>query len=84
MTPDNAHHTSQLGWPTIVPQTTPLPPTHAVIRMFPWSIEDGVRLHHVIHHVALGNFLSAELSWCGQVPSIVVAQVVVANNGDRL
>lgn len=55
-----------------------------MVRFLSRLVQDGVGLHHVIHHVALGDLLGAELLRSGQVFPIVVAEVIVADNGFRL
>lgn len=44
-------------------------------------VEDRVGLDHVVHHVALRNLFGAELERSGQVLSVIVAQVVVTDDG---
>ncbi|EPY31188.1 myo-inositol-1-phosphate synthase [Strigomonas culicis] len=46
--------------------------------------EDLVRGDHVVHDVALGDLLRAELARGGQVVPVVVAEMVVAGNALRL
>lgn len=58
--------------------------THTVIWLLPRGIEEGVRLNHVVHHVALGDLFGAELLRRRQVHAVVVPQVVVAHDGGRL
>ncbi len=31
-----------------------------MVRLFPWSIEDAVGFHHVIHNIAFGNLKERE------------------------
>lgn len=69
--------------PTAARYTTP-PSTYAVVGLLPRPIEYGVCPHHVIHHIALGDLLGAKLLWCREISSIVVTQMVVADDGDGL
>lgn len=55
-----------------------------MVRFFSRLVQYGVRLDHVIHHIALGDLFGAELLWSRQVLSVVVAEVIVADNGGRL
>lgn len=55
-----------------------------MVGFFSRLVQYGVGLDHVIHHVALGDLFGAELLWSGQVLPIVVAQVIVADNGGWL
>ena len=52
-----------------------------VVRVLVWTVEDVVRLHHVVDDVGLGDLLGPELLVRAQVLAVVVAEVVVA--GDR-
>lgn len=52
--------------------------------MFSFSIKDLVRLHHIINNITLGDFFGAKLFWSGEVLSIVVSKMVVADNRDGL
>ena len=57
---------------------------HTVVGFFTRLVQYGVGLDHVIHHITLGDLFGAELLWSGQVLPIVVAQVIVADNGGWL
>lgn len=57
---------------------------HHVVRVLALRVQDAVGLHHVVHDVGLGDLLAAELLRRGQVLAVVVAQVVVADDGGRL
>mmetsp|Transcript_48962 Transcript_48962/g.123168 ORF Transcript_48962/g.123168 Transcript_48962/m.123168 type:complete len:512 (+) Transcript_48962:227-1762(+) len=57
---------------------------NAVIRMLSGLVEDRVRGDHVVDHVALRDLLGAELLRGGEVLAVVVAQMVVGHDGDRL
>ena len=58
--------------------------THTVVRFFSRLVQYGVRLDHVVHHVALGDLFGAELLRSRQVLPVVVAEVIVADDGGRL
>ena len=58
--------------------------THTVVRFLSGLVQYAVRLDHVIHHVALGDLFGAELLRSGQVFPVVVAEVIVADDGGRL
>lgn len=55
-----------------------------VIRVFVGLVQEAVGGDHIVHDVALADLLGAELLWCRQVLSVVVTQVVVADDGGRL
>jgi len=51
-----------------------------VVWVFSGLVEELVRGNHVVDHVALGNFLGAELLRGRQVLAVVVTQVIVRDN----
>lgn len=55
-----------------------------VVRVLSLLVEDGVGSNHVINNIALGDLLGAELLGSRQVLSVVVTQMVVADNGCEL
>lgn len=55
--------------------------TYTVVRFFPRLIQHRIGLDHVVHYVALRNLLGAELLRGRQVLPVVVAKVIVANDG---
>ena len=55
-----------------------------VIRVLTLLVEDRVGGHHVVDDVALRDLLRPELLGCRQVLAVVVAQVVVADDGGEL
>lgn len=50
-----------------------------MVGLLAFRIENAIGIHHVVHHVALGNLLGAELLRGREVLAVVVAQMVVAN-----
>lgn len=60
------------------------PQTYTVVRFLPFAVQYRVGVDHVIHHIALGDLLGAELLRCREVHTIVVAKVIVADNGGGL
>eukprot|EP00906_Rhabdomonas_costata_P037844 RCo053395 len=57
---------------------------HAVVRMLARRVQEGIARHHVVHNAGLGNFLRAELRRRRQILAIVVPEMVVASNSQRL
>lgn len=55
-----------------------------MVRFLPRLIQHRIGLDHVVHHVALGDLLGAELLRGRQVLPVVVAEVIVADDGRRL
>ena len=55
-----------------------------MIRRLSGRVEDGVGLDHVVDDGALGDLLGLELRGRAQVLAVVVAQMVVAHDRDRL
>lgn len=55
-----------------------------VIGVLVLLVEDGVGSNHIVDHIALGDLLGTELLGGRQVLSVVVTQVVVADNGGEL
>lgn len=55
--------------------------TYTVVRFLSWLEQYGVGLDHVVNHIALRDLFGAELLWSRQVFPIVVAKVIVADNG---
>lgn len=45
------------------------------------GVKQAVGVHHVIHHVRFADFLGAELLRSGQIPAVVVPQVIVRHDG---
>ena len=48
------------------------------------AVEQLVRVDHVVDHVAFADLLAAELGGRVEIEAVVVAQVVVAGDGERL
>lgn len=55
--------------------------TYTVVRFLSRLVQYGVGLDHVVNHIALRDLFGAELLWSRQVFPIVVAKVIVADNG---
>ena len=51
-----------------------------MVRLLPLLVKDPVSCDHVVHHVALGDLLGPELLRGGEVLTVVVPKVVVAND----
>jgi hypothetical protein len=57
---------------------------HGMVGMLTFSIQDLVGSHHVINNSGFGDFLGAELLVGRQVLAIIVTQVVVRGDTNRL
>ena len=54
---------------------------YAVIRLLLPFVQNALSLSdHVVYHVALGDLLGPELGGCGQIFTVVVAQVIVGHD----
>lgn len=55
-----------------------------VVRVLVLFVQDGVGSHHIVHNVALADFLGAELLGGVEVQAVVVAQEVEGSNRSEL
>mmetsp|Transcript_12652 Transcript_12652/g.46725 ORF Transcript_12652/g.46725 Transcript_12652/m.46725 type:complete len:281 (+) Transcript_12652:377-1219(+) len=57
---------------------------YSMVGMLVLVVQDPVRRHHVVHHIRFRDLLGAEGLRRTEIASIIVSQVVVRHDGDRL
>jgi hypothetical protein len=55
-----------------------------MVGMLVGLVQNVVRCHHVVNNVGFGNLLGAKLRGGGQIEAVVVAQMIVGGNRQRL
>lgn len=57
---------------------------HSVIRVLARTVQDSVRLDHIVNDVRLGDLLGTELLVRAEILAVIVTKMVIAGNGSKL